>query len=66
MKNYKCVSCGSEHLSKNTIGINKKLLGLNTDSFYCIECLANILSCTVEDLYDKIEEFKNEGCTLFE
>lgn len=60
-----CVSCSQQHLSKDTIGINKKLLGKDIKSFYCMECLAEFLGCTVEDLLDKIEEFKEEGCALF-
>ena len=42
MKNKCCIACGLDHLPKNTIGINKKLLG------------------------DKIDEFKEQGCKLFE
>lgn len=61
-----CISCGYENLSKNTVGINKKLLGEQVESYYCIDCLAQYLDVTVEDLYDKIEEFKEEGCKLFE
>jgi len=30
-----------------------------------MECLADYLGCTVDELLDKIEEFKEEGCTLF-
>ena len=52
-------------MEKDTIGINKKLLGTDITNFYCMECLANYLECTVEELLDKIEEFKEEGCTLF-
>ncbi len=63
---YKCVACFKEDLSKNTIALNKKLLGLNIDHFYCLACLAGFLNVTTEDLLDKIEEFKEEGCTLFE
>ncbi|OUN41570.1 hypothetical protein B5G26_11005 [Anaerotignum lactatifermentans] len=61
-----CVICGKEYLEKNTIGINKKLLGESIDSFYCMDCLAEYLGCTVQELLDKIEEFKEEGCKLFE
>ena len=57
--------CDKPQLDKDTIGINKKLLGENIDSFYCMDCLAYFLDVTVEDLLDKIEEFKEEGCTLF-
>ncbi len=60
-----CVGCGKEHLEKDTLGINKKLLGENIESYFCMDCLANYLECTVDDLLDKIEEFKNEGCKLF-
>ncbi len=60
-----CVVCGKEHLDNNTIGLNKKLLSKNTKEFYCMECFASYLGCTVEELEDKIEEFKEEGCTLF-
>lgn len=61
-----CVICGENNLDKDTIGINKKLLGTNIDNFYCMDCLADYLGCTVEELLDKIEEFKEEGCSLFE
>lgn len=66
MKKIECVACGSKNLSKNTIGINKKLLGTDISRFYCMDCLANYLDVTVDDLMDKIEEFKEEGCTLFD
>lgn len=61
-----CVICGKENLEKNTIGINKKLLGERIENYYCMDCLAEYLECTVEELMDKIEEFKAEGCKLFE
>ena len=64
MKNN-CVMCGKDHLNKDTIGINKKLLGEDIENFYCMDCLAEYLGCTVDELLDKIEEFKEEGCKLF-
>lgn len=60
-----CVMCGEKELGKETIGINKKMLGLKMENFYCMDCLADFLGCTVDELLDKIEEFKEEGCTLF-
>lgn len=62
----KCIVCGKEIVDRDTIGLNKKLIGKNIAEFYCIECLAVYLDCTVSDLVDKIEEFKEEGCTLFQ
>ncbi|WP_273401286.1 hypothetical protein [Traorella massiliensis] len=61
-----CVICGKENLDKDTVGINKKLLGTDIVNYYCMDCLADYLGCTVEELLDKIEEFKEEGCKLFE
>ena len=60
-----CVACGTKPLDKDTVGINKKLLGRGISKFYCMDCLADYLGCTVEDLIEKIEEFKEEGCELF-
>ena len=60
-----CVICGKKNLDKDTIGINKKLLGIDIANFYCINCLAEYLGCTVQELLDKIQDFKDEGCTLF-
>ncbi len=61
----RCISCGKSDLSKDEIGINMKLIGAETQNFYCIDCLSDVLGVSVVDIYEKIEEFKEEGCTLF-
>ena len=61
----KCVACFKENLDKDTVALNKKLLGREIDSFYCLDCLADYLGVTTEELLEKIEEFKSEGCKLF-
>lgn len=65
MKNNYCIGCGEDLLEKDTIALNRKLLGRNIDKFYCLECLANYLEVTIDELNEKIEEFKDQGCTLF-
>ena len=60
-----CIICGKKNLDKDTVGINNKMLGEGIDKFYCMDCLADYLGCTVQELLDKIEEFKEEGCKLF-
>ena len=62
---YECLACGKNKLDKDIIGINKKMLGKEIKTFYCMDCLAAYLGCTVDDLLEKIEEFKDEGCILF-
>lgn len=66
MKNIACVSCGKKTLTRNELGINKKLLGEDVRQFYCLYCLAEYLEVTPQDILDKIEEFRAEGCKLFE
>lgn len=65
MQEKKCYVCGKAPLSKDEIGLTKKLIAKNALNFYCIDCLADYLEVTVDELSAKLEEFKEEGCTLF-
>ena len=60
----KCFTCDSE-LSKDDVGLCKKMLGKKVKQFFCREHLAELLDTDVETLTEKIEQFKEEGCTLF-
>lgn len=60
-----CVGCGKDKLNKDTVALNKKLLGKNISNYYCMDCLSTYLEITVDELFEKIEEFKEQGCTLF-
>ena len=64
-KRVKCYVCETT-LSKNEIGLNKKLIGERAGKNFCLNCPAVHLDTTAEDLLEKIEDFKSEGCTLFE
>ena len=61
-----CNFC-DKNLTRNEIGINRKLLENDTKAgiWRCIPCLAEYLEVEEEDLMDKIEEFKAQGCKLF-
>lgn len=65
MAKRKCAWCDAEIKSKDVVGINLKLLGSSGVEMYCLDCLAVYCDCTVDDLKSKIEEFKQQGCTLF-
>ena len=65
MRQKICISCEKYPLTRDEIGINKKLLGEDIKNFYCLNCLAEYLEVDVQDILDKIEEFKEEGCKLF-
>ena len=66
METKMCYVCGKTHLTKNEIGLTKKLIDKKAQHFYCIPCLAEYLEVTEEELLAKIEDFKKEGCTLFQ
>ena len=54
--------------SRSKMGLRKPAYGyynIDINEFCCLECLADMFDCSVDDLKIKIEEFKEEGCTLF-
>lgn len=63
-KIVKCKFCGAV-LEKDWIALNKKLIRRDLKEFLCLTCLSDDFDCAVEDLQEKIEEFKEQGCTLF-
>lgn len=60
----KCVNCSSD-LGKDEIAICKKMFGKNSMQFLCLICLSEYLNVDQEILMEKIEQLKEEGCTLF-
>ncbi len=60
-----CHNCLDKVLDKDTVALNLKLLGREITDFYCLECLAETLEVTVQDLKDKIESYKEGDCVLF-
>lgn len=64
MKKRICCEC-NKPLKKDEVALSKKLIDIDTENFYCLRCMAEYFGCEVEDLEIKIQEFKEEGCTLF-
>ena len=63
-KKILCRDC-KEPLKKDEIALSQKLIDVDTEDFYCLNCLSEVIGCTVENLQDKIQELKEQGCTLF-
>ncbi len=63
-KTKRCENCGKE-LTKDEIALNKKLFSVDTDDFQCLQCMSESIGCEVADLEIKIDEFKEQGCSLF-
>lgn len=60
----KCFNCNTE-LTKDDTALCKKMLGKKIKQFFCREHLAEVLDTDVDTLTEKVEQFKEEGCTLF-
>lgn len=65
-KRIDCFICGKKSLTRNEIGLNKKLIGQDVEKFHCIDCLAEYLEISTEELSEKVQDFKDTGCPLFE
>jgi hypothetical protein len=56
--------CGSP-LQLDLLSLNRKLLGDQSKKLYCLSCMADLFECAVEDIVNKLDAFKREGCRLF-
>lgn len=63
-KKILCCDC-KEPLKKDEVSLSQKLIDIDTEDFYCLKCLSEVIGCTVEGLQEKIQEFREQGCTLF-
>lgn len=61
-----CQYCRAK-LSRDEVGLNKKLFESDAKrgKLSCMMCMAEMLETTVEELQEKINEFKMQGCKLF-
>lgn len=60
-----CFNC-DRPVVKDVVALNKKLLGRSIKRYLCLTCLAEYLDCCEDDLSRKIQEFKEQGCALFD
>ncbi len=66
MKNNRsCFACGKENLSKDEIGLNKKLIHPQVERMICLTCIAEYFETAEDEMKDMVEEFKRQGCELF-
>ncbi len=59
-----CKNCGKA-LSRDEIGLHKKIVNRGAKEHLCIECLSAHFHVPVELLLEKIAQFRAQGCTLF-
>lgn len=59
-----CADCGKP-ISRDEEALSRKLIDPDTEEMYCLACMAENFGCTEDDLRVKIQEFREQGCTLF-
>jgi hypothetical protein len=59
-----CKQCGKP-LSRDEIGLHKKLVNRGATEYWCISCLGAHFGVSILLLEQKIAQFKADGCTLF-
>ena len=60
----RCARCGRE-LTRDEIGISRKLINRGTKDCCCLDCLSKVYGVTVEQLNALIDKFRASGCSLF-
>ncbi len=61
----RCIRCAAP-LSRDEIGLTRKLINRGCTEFLCYGCLAKHFDVTVAVLRQKVEQFREMGCTLFD
>ena len=60
-----CRAC-ARPLTHDEIALTQKLVSRGARTFYCLSCLAKRFDVDEATLREKIVQFKEMGCTLFE
>lgn len=60
-----CAACGKTPLTRDEIGLTKKLISRGAADCYCLDCLARRFRVERGQLIQMAEAFRANGCTLF-
>lgn len=61
---FSCQKCGRT-LKNLDVALHKKMINRGAVQFMCIDCLAEYIGVSKDELLKKAEQFKKMGCTLF-
>ena len=65
MSDYLCMKC-QKNLQSDEIALHRRLYGIASRKYMCLDCQAQYLSCTREHLEHIIEMYHKSGiCVLF-
>ena len=60
----KCADC-QKTLTRDEIGMTRKLISRAATEFFCYDCLSAKFGCGVDRLKEMAEHYRREGCMLF-
>ena len=60
-----CITCHNA-LTRDEIAMTRKLINRGATQFLCLPCLARRFDATVAELLERMQYFKDMGCTLFD
>ena len=64
LKGELCIKCG-KRLQTVDIGLHKKMINRGSKEYMCVDCLSAYIGVSKEDLLEKAEFFRQQGCMLF-
>ena len=60
-----CASCGKKDLTRDEIGLTRKLINRGAEECFCLRCLAERFRVTEQQLTELAQAFRENGCSLF-
>ena len=60
-----CVRCG-KGVSRDEAALTRKLINRGMDAAWCLSCLGEHFRVDRRTLENKIDQFREQGCTLFD
>ena len=65
MGEARCRGCGRV-LTRDEIALTRKLINRGATEYFCLTCLATHFQVPEDILREKIRQFREMGCTLFD
>lgn len=60
-----CIVC-CRPVTSDEMAMTRKLINRGATQFLCLPCLARRFDAAVEELLERMQAFKDMGCTLFD
>ena len=61
----RCTACQAP-ITPDEIAMTRKLINRGATAYLCLPCLARRFDATLPELIERMQAFKDMGCTLFD